>query len=73
MIDRIEWNPRVCGGKPVIKGTRIPVAVVLDQLAARESWDALLKAYPELTRDDLRAALLFAKATVENTDVLPAA
>ena len=73
MTDRIEWNPRVCGGKPVIKGTRIPVAVVLDQLAARESWDALLKAYPELTRDDLRAALLFAKATVENTNVMPAA
>lgn len=70
MTDRIEWNPRVCAGKPVIKGTRIPVAVVLDQLAARESWDALLRAYPELTRDDLRAALLFAKATVENTDVM---
>ena len=73
MPDRIEWNPRVCGGKPVIQGTRIPVAVVLDQLAAHESWDELLKAFPELTREDLRAALLFARAFMESTDVLPAA
>ena len=51
MIDRIEFNPRVCGGRPVIKGTRIPVEVILGQLADGESWDALLKGYAELTRD----------------------
>ena len=51
MNDRIEFNPCVCGGCPVIKGTRIPVVVILGQLADGESWDALLKGYAELTRD----------------------
>ncbi len=73
MLDRIELNPRVCAGKPVIRGTRIPVAVVLDQLAAQESWDAVLRNYPELTRDDLRAALEFARALIDRTDVYSAA
>jgi uncharacterized protein (DUF433 family) len=41
-MDRIELNPRVCNGRPVIKGTRIPVAVILDQMAEGEPWDTLL-------------------------------
>jgi uncharacterized protein (DUF433 family) len=57
MSDRIEINRRVCGGQPVIKGTRIPVATILEQLADDESWDSLLRGYPELTRDDIHAAL----------------
>lgn len=47
-MDRIELNPRVCNGKPVIKGTRIPVSVILEQIAEGESWDAVLDGYPEL-------------------------
>ncbi len=57
MLDRIEIDPRRCGGKPVIKGTRIPVTVILDQLASSESWDSVLEGYPELTREDIQAAL----------------
>jgi uncharacterized protein (DUF433 family) len=75
MIDRIEFNPRVCGGRPVIKGTRIPVEVILGQLADGESWDALLKGYPELTRADIQAALRFAEASVVSsqiTELVPA-
>lgn len=71
MNDRIEINPRVCNGNPVVKGSRIPVAVILDQLATGETWDALLVGYPELSREDLQAVLLFAKATVEHTEVVP--
>ena len=41
-LDRIELNPRVCDGKPVIKGTRIPVSVILEQIAEGESWDAVI-------------------------------
>ena len=67
-MDRIEIDPRVCGGKPVIKGTRIPVAVLVDQLAEGESWNKLLTGYPELTSEDIRAALHFASTSVEQTE-----
>jgi uncharacterized protein (DUF433 family) len=72
IFDRIEINPRRCGGSPVVRGTRIPVAVLLDQLAAGESWDAILKGYSGLTQDDIRAVILFAKASVERTEIVPA-
>ena len=62
MKERIEIDPCVCGGRPVIRGTRIPVAVVLDQLASGEPWDAILKGFPELAREDLEAAIGFAGA-----------
>lgn len=70
MLGRIEIDPRVCNGKPVIKGTRIPVSVILEQLAAGETWDSLLKGYPELKRDDICEALLYAKASIEHTEVV---
>ena len=69
MNDRIEINPRVCGGQPVIRNTRIPVEVILDQLAEGESWDAMLKGFPELTRTDIQAAIHFARAAVLNSEV----
>lgn len=62
MTDRIEINPRVCAGRPVIKGTRIPVDVILDHLAEDESWAEIQHGYPELTREDIQAALRFAQA-----------
>ena len=69
MIERIEINPRVCGGQPVIKGTRISVATILDQLAESESWDSLLRGYPELTQADIQAALQYARQTILHTEV----
>jgi uncharacterized protein (DUF433 family) len=69
MSERIEINPRVCGGQPVIKGTRIPVAAVLDQLAEDESWDSLMRGYPELTRNDIQAALEYARQSVQHTEI----
>jgi len=67
--DRIELNPRVCNGKPVIKGTRIPVTIILEQIAQGQSWDDLLRSYPELNKVDIKAALLYASATIEHTEV----
>ncbi len=64
-MDRIELNPKVCNGKPVIKGTRIPVSVILEQIADGETWDALLTNYPELTKKDIQAALLYARASLD--------
>jgi len=68
-IDRIELNPRVCGGKPVIKGTRVPVSVILEQIAAGETWDTVLAGYPELKKEDIQAALLYARASLDHTEV----
>ncbi len=67
--DRIELNPRVCNGKPVIKGTRIPVSVILEQIAEGESWDKLLTGYPELKKEDIQAALLYARAFLDHTEI----
>jgi uncharacterized protein (DUF433 family) len=72
MLERIEIDPRRCGGSPVIKGTRIPVAIILDQLATGETWESLLRGYPELTREDIQAVLHFAKASIEHTEIVPA-
>jgi uncharacterized protein (DUF433 family) len=68
-LDRIEYNPKVCNGKPVIRGTRIPVSVILGQIAQDESWDDLLKGYPELEKEDIKAALLYARASIDHTEV----
>ncbi len=69
LLDRIELNPRVCNGKPVIKGTRIPVSVIIEQIAEGESWDAVLAGYPELKKEDSQAALQYARASIEHTEI----
>jgi len=66
--ERIEINPAVCNGKPVIRGTRIPVSVLLALLAEGESWEDILKNYPELKPADLHAALLYAHDLIEHTE-----
>jgi uncharacterized protein (DUF433 family) len=57
---RISIDPAVMMGKPCIKGTRITVELILRKLGAGRSFADLLEAYPRLTEDDLRAALVFA-------------
>ncbi len=57
--NRIEINPKVMLGKPVIRGTRIPVELILRKLAEGGREDDLLKAYPRLTREDIRAAIAY--------------
>jgi uncharacterized protein (DUF433 family) len=70
---RIEIDPRVCGGTPVIKGTRIPVAVILDQLREDVSWESILEGYPALTAEDIRAAIDYAKSSVEHSELVEVA
>jgi len=69
LLDRIELDPRVCNGKPVIKGTRIPVSVIIEQVAEGESWDKILSGFPELTREDIHTALLYARASLEHIEI----
>lgn len=58
--DRIEVNPDVLVGKPVVRGTRLAVELILELLAAGESESDLLASYPRLTREDLLACLAYA-------------
>ena len=60
LTDRIEINPRVMPGKPVICGTRIPVELILRKLSEAASEADLLDAYPRLTREDIHAAMRYA-------------
>ncbi len=59
-IERIVSDPQVCSGKPCIKGTRIPVHIILDLLAAGENFTGIKKAYPNITDEDIRACLSYA-------------
>ncbi len=59
-MNRIEITPKKLGGKPVIKGTRIPVYLILDMLANGMSVEEILKEYPELTEEDIKDALKYA-------------
>lgn len=59
MLDRISVDPAICHGKACIKGTRVLVTAILDNLAAGLSEDEILTSYPSLGRDDIRAALAY--------------
>ena len=59
-IEGIVYDPKICSGKACIKGTRIPVHIILDLLAAGESFDGIKKAYPNITDENIRACLLYA-------------
>jgi uncharacterized protein (DUF433 family) len=62
--ERIEINPEIVMGKPVVRGTRIPVELILRKLGEGATEAELLDAYPRLTREDLLAAKLFAADVV---------
>jgi len=67
--NRIEIDPAICSGKPVVRGTRILVTSILSQLAAGESFEAIRSGFPGLDDDDIRAAIEFAKQSVEATEL----
>jgi uncharacterized protein (DUF433 family) len=69
MTDRIEINPAVMLGKPVIRDTRIPVELLLRKLAEGASFEDLLDAYPRLTRDDVQACLAYAADAIAHEDI----
>jgi uncharacterized protein (DUF433 family) len=73
MIDwtlHIESNPGKLYGKPVIKNTRIPVDLILEKLGSGDSLEDLLAAYPNITREDISACLLFASDSVKNEVII---
>jgi uncharacterized protein (DUF433 family) len=65
---RIEVNPRILGGKPVISGTRIPVYLILELLSAGYDFKRIVKAYSSLTEEDIRAAIDYAAKIMQNEE-----
>lgn len=70
LLERIVCDPGILGGKPVIKGTRISVALILNLLAHGMTPDDIVHEYPHLTAEDIQAALEYARLTVENEEVI---
>lgn len=68
--DRIEVNPKIMLGKPVIRGTRIPVELIVRKLAEGADEKALLQAYPRLIAADIQAALMYAADSLAHEEVL---
>ena len=71
LLDRIEINPKVMTGKPVIRGTRIPVELILKKLAQKIDIKQILEDFPRLTEDDIKAAILYANSLLEDTEEIP--
>lgn len=68
--DRIVRDPAICGGQPVIRGTRVLVRVILGYLAHGEPVDVILREFPSLAEEDVRAVIAFAAASA--SEDLPA-
>ena len=68
MSERIEVNPKILGGKPVIKGTRIPIYLILELLSAGYDFKRIIEAYPSLTEKDIKAAVNYAAQIVKNEE-----
>ena len=71
LMDRVEVNPKIMTGKPVIRGTRIPVELLVKMLAQGMSTGDILMEYPHLTSEDVQAALLYAAENLEESEVYP--
>ncbi len=73
MENLIESNPKIMFGKPVIKGTRITVEIILEKIADGESVDTILSSYPHLTREQVLACVDFARKALSLETIYPLA
>ena len=71
MNERIVSNPNICGGEPCIRGTRIPVHIILSHLASGEDYGTILKNFPNIKKEDILACLEYsAYLSTENAVML---
>jgi len=66
LLKRITVNPEIFGGKPIIRGMRISVELVVSLLAQGDTVEGILADYPDLTREDIQACLAYAHAVIAN-------
>jgi uncharacterized protein (DUF433 family) len=71
LLERITVDPKVMVGKPVIRGTRVPVALILNMLGQGIPTKEILREYPRLERVDIKAAVTYAARVVEHEEVFP--
>lgn len=71
LLNRIEINPEVMLGKPVIRGTRITVELILKKLAQNIAEEEILADYPKLKREDIQAAIAYAATALSTEDIFP--
>jgi uncharacterized protein (DUF433 family) len=71
LLERITVNPKIFGGKPIIRGRRLAVEHVLGMLAAGDTVETLLEGYPWLEREDIQACLVYARRLVGHERVEP--
>jgi uncharacterized protein (DUF433 family) len=69
--NRISIDPEICHGKPCIKGTRIPVALILEMVEYGLSFKEIIEEYPHINVDDIKACIRFAKDLVNNEGIKP--
>ncbi|HWR59819.1 MAG TPA: DUF433 domain-containing protein [Thermodesulfovibrionales bacterium] len=69
LLKRIAFNPDIFGGKPIVRGMRISVELILDLLSQGVSEDEILEDYPVLEKEDIRACLSYAKDIIANEDI----
>jgi uncharacterized protein (DUF433 family) len=67
--DRISLDPRIHHGKPCIKGTRVPVSVIVGSIADGDTFEQIIRSWPQLTAEDITAALRFAAKAASRADV----
>ena len=71
LLERITLNPKVMAGKPIIKGTRLTVAYILNLLAHGAMTEEVLEEYQELNPEDIQACFLFATRSLGDADFMP--
>jgi uncharacterized protein (DUF433 family) len=71
LLQRVVIDPKVMVGKPVIKGTRVPVEIIVKLVADGATDKEILKDYPQLTKEDIKAALLYAAKILRNEEIYP--
>lgn len=69
LLNKIVINPKIMLGKPVIKGTRLAVEIIVEKIAYGQTIEDIKKDYPFLTDDDIRAALLYAAKSLAHEEV----